>query len=91
MKISLRALRAFKQRNPNGTVAQFHYAYHQNQTIVMRRRNSWWRNHLAFIRRQSWPARICLILIDITIAYLAFILGMFVGVAILSTYANSAQ
>ena len=82
MKISLRALQAFKQRNPNASVAQFHYAYHQNKTIVMHRRNSWWRNHVAFIRRQSWPARICMILIDITIAALALIFGFLFGIGI---------
>ena len=41
-----------------------------------------WRRHAAWIRRHQWPARVVIVLGEITAAYLCLIGGMVVGLVL---------
>jgi hypothetical protein len=46
------------------------------------RRLSAFRHHLAWIGQHEWPARIVIILGEITVAYIALVLGMLFGAGV---------
>jgi hypothetical protein len=52
------------------------YSWRERQ----RRQAVWWRRHCVWRAEQSWPARVCLVLLDVTAVYLALVLGFLVAV-----------
>jgi len=38
-----------------------------------------WRRHARWLRSHQWPARVVIVLMEITVAYIAFVLGIVVG------------
>lgn len=78
--ISLRALKAFKQRQD---VFEIDGSYFPScDEIVMRRRRSIWRKHADWLAGHRWQARLVIVLCELAIAYGVFVAGMLAGVAV---------
>jgi hypothetical protein len=77
MAVSLTKLRAFKQRGE-----PFEIVEHDGNFIVMRRKQSVWKKHTAWLRKHHWCARAVIVLGEISLAYMVFVMGLIVGAAI---------
>ena len=68
MAVSLRALKARQHAPPR-------YVYY--------RRPSLWERHNTWLRINfEWPARVVIVITEITIAYTMFVIGLLIGVII---------
>lgn len=70
----------FARRDPNEFVAD-RYGPTERRRIELRKRDRWWRKHLAWLGRWPLPARVVLVLLEVTVCYLALVFGGLFGLA----------
>jgi hypothetical protein len=58
------------------------FSWQETQRRKARRESSLWRRHAAWLMQHHWSTRICIVIGELTIAYLAFVFGMAVGVVL---------
>ncbi len=62
--------------------AEDRYSWQEMQRRKARRDSSLWRRHVAWLMQHHWSTRICIVIAEMTISYLALVFGMVVGVVL---------